>query len=122
MKGAGFNLCKFNSNSTILQAIVNQNETSDSQPISTTSKLIEADESYASATLGTSHEQSVLGVRWDTLQDEFVMSIEGIVIAASSITPTKRSIVSLVGRFYDPLNWLYLPSCNSLQDFSTGAV
>ena len=43
---------------------------------------------------------------WDTFHDEFVMSIEGIASAASLITPTKRSIVSLVSKFYNPLGFI----------------
>ena len=35
------------------------------------------------------------------------MSIEGIVSAASSITPTKRSIITLVGKFYDKLGFIF---------------
>lgn len=68
----------------------------------------ETEETYVSSTLGSSREQrsgerKVLGIRWDIAADQLVMSLEEIASAAKELEPTKRSIVSLVGKFSDPL-------------------
>ena len=68
----------------------------------------ENDETYASASLRASsklpsEERTVLGVKWDTTFDQLVVSLDNIAAQIVNIKPTKRAIVSLVGRFYDPL-------------------
>lgn len=45
-------------------------------------------------------EQKLLGVRWDIATDQLVINLDEIGV------PTKRNIVALVGRFYDPLGLL----------------
>lgn len=77
------------------------------------------DESYASRTLGTGQsvnmgERKVLGVQWDLATDQLVMSLEQIASAASELEPTKRSIVSLVGRIYT--------NSDSIEDIHTRAL
>ena len=115
-KEAGFNLRKFYSNSAALQARVNpdagkvntlgeNNKTPDSAVVE------ELEESYSSSTLGGGQklrrgEQKVLGVRWDLSTDQLVINLDDIISAATSLSPTKRNIVSLVGTFYDPLGYL----------------
>ena len=71
----------------------------------------ELEESYTASTLGTrqelhSGEQKVLGVCWDTTTDRLLINLEEIASIAKALTPTKRSIVSLAGRFYDPIGYL----------------
>ena len=53
-----------------------------------------------------SGERKVLGIWWDITTDQLNMSLEDIASAASELEPTRRAIVSLVGRFYDPLGLL----------------
>ena len=48
----------------------------------------------------------MLGVQWDISSDEFVMSLKGIVSTAVELEPTKRVIMSLMGKFYDLLGFL----------------
>ena len=60
--------------------------------------------SYAQATLGSSRkglegEHKVLGVMWDPEKDEFIVGLGSVALEASSVCPTKRSIVSTVGYF-----------------------
>lgn len=107
LKQGGFNLRKFRSNSSMLQLRIDGQPSSD-QP---TAPEFEADETYACATLGSTIEQQcgeskVLGVRWNVDTDQIVMSLEDIAASAIELEPTKRSIVSLVGRIYDPLGLL----------------
>ena len=47
-------------------------------------------------------EQKVLGVISDVGLDEFVLDVMSI-SAAAQIEPTKRNVISLVSRIYDPL-------------------
>ena len=74
----------------------------------TASVPVQSEETYANTVLGLtqkvrSGESKVLGVRWNNGTDELVMDFEEIASAAVVLEPTKRAIVSLVGRFYDPL-------------------
>ena len=41
-------------------------------------------------------------MRWNNVTDQLVMDLEEIASAAVVLEPTKRAIVSLMGRFYDP--------------------
>ena len=95
----GFNLQKFNSNSTLLQTII---ET----PLSTSSDLEE--ESYASTVLGSCEHsgEKILGVRWDLSTDNLIVGLEVVIHTTSQLQSTKRQIVSLVGKIYDPLGIL----------------
>ncbi len=62
-------------------------------------------------TLGTStttkvEEHKVLGVPWNPDSDRLVLDVSELARQASTIEPTKRNLVSLIGRFYDPLGFL----------------
>ena len=48
----------------------------------------------------------ILGVCWDPGKDQLVYRLDSIADLASSIEPTKRNVVSTVGRFYDPLGFM----------------
>ena len=116
LKGAGFNLRKFTSNSSRLRDKVEREEetphSSDANPTPPVpSDTNESEETYTRATLGGSQtlhsgEQKILGARWNVNTDQFVVSLDEIARLARSLEPTKRNIVSLVGKFYDPLGIL----------------
>ena len=53
-----------------------------------------------------SGEQKILGVRWNTSTDRLCFNLEEIARVASELEPTKRHLVSIVGRFYDPMGFL----------------
>ena len=96
----GFNLRKFNSNS--------QELLSKFREIENEQESVSSEESYARATLGSANseaigEYKVLGVKWDVSTDEFVIDIESIVEEALGTEPTKRNIVSVVCKIYDPM-------------------
>ena len=108
LQEGGFNLRKFCTNSVLLQVKIDSEEASSSQ---SSAKTKEVEETYSSPTLSPtqvtqSGERKVLGVRWDVASDQPVMSLEDIALLASKVDPTKRAIVSLVGKFYDPLGLL----------------
>ena len=110
---ACFNLRKFVTNAASLQALVNHQEAPRDGPQHTgpETSVVEADERYLDATLHTGTtkhptEQKVLGVRWDVSQDQMLFCLDAIVEGATSIVPTKRIVISLIGRVYDPLGFL----------------
>ena len=110
LKKGGFNLRKFTSNSLILRSAINREENPHLQPATVPTSPSDVDDTYASITLGSSEkcnpgERSVLGVQWNTYSDELVMSVQNIACAIK-IKPTKRAIVNIVGKFYDPLGIL----------------
>ena len=51
-------------------------------------------------------EQKVLGVRWDVAKDQFCFGFIDIAHSAAELEPTKRNLISIVGRFYDPIGFL----------------
>ena len=103
--GGGFNLRKFCSNSALLQMRIDHQDSPSNQE-DTNHDYTE--ETYTNSTLGSGQsvgagERKVLGVHLDLATDQLVMSLDDISIAALKLEPTKRAIVSLVGRIYDPL-------------------
>ncbi|XP_022807946.1 uncharacterized protein LOC111344944 [Stylophora pistillata] len=73
--------------------------------------VIEEDKTYAKSMLGTTVDTSgaelkVLGVRWDFVSDQFVLDLREIATLARNIEPTKRNVVSVTAKFYDPIGFL----------------
>ena len=68
----------------------------------------EEDQSYAKSSLGPKTEEKqgiskVLGVQWDVGQDKFQLDIGDVALMIEDSEPTKRSVVSISARFFDPL-------------------
>ena len=106
-KAGGFNLRKFVTNSKHIQEKIDQEEGITNTILATTS----SDETYTKSTLGMTQipldgEQKVLGIRWNVSSDCFVLSIQDIAHLAKQTEPTKRHIVSVIGKIYDPLGYL----------------
>ena len=51
-------------------------------------------------------EQKTLGVKWCVETDHFEFDLSEVGRQARSLSPTKRHIVSLIWRIYDPLGFL----------------
>lgn len=106
----GFNLRKFITNSQSLQKKIDENE--ERLNASTVATRREGcDETYTKATIGNTQEmrlgeQKILGIRWNVHTDQFVFNLDDIAHSAKESEPTKRNVVSIVGRFYDPLGFL----------------
>ena len=83
----GFNLRKFVFNSKQLLRRIEVAE----QDTSNTSSL---------------EEQKVLRACWNPGEDRFIFDVSAIAECARTSEPTKRNIVGIVGRFYDPLECL----------------
>ena len=110
LREGGFNLRKFVTNSKSLQQRIDDCEgvTTHEIPPHTVSHL---EESYTKSMLGTTQpnqpgEQKVLGVRWDVAKDQFCFGFTDIAHCAAESEPTKRNLISIVGRFYDPIGFL----------------
>ena len=70
-----------------------------------------SDKTYSKTVLGGAKsiapgEQMMLRVRWCVEIDHFYLDVSEVGHQARSLSPTKRNIVSLVGRIYDPLGFL----------------
>ena len=106
-----FNLRKFVTNAASLQALVDSQEATGTQGTKSEAQVMEADETYVDATFPTSTkkypaEQKVRGVRWNTALDQLVFSLDAILEESVVVRPTKRVVISLIGRIYDPLGFL----------------
>ena len=111
---ASFNLRKFATNSSTLQDRINREEPP--QKINSSQQInlphVEAlEESYVEATLPTEitngpGEQRILGICWRVQLDQLVFEFSGIASAAALLMLTKRNVISIIGRFYDPLGFI----------------
>ena len=66
------------------------------------------DMSYTKETLGDKYEsndneQKILGICWNPVVDELVFDIGRVIREFPEPEPTKRNVVSLASKFYDPL-------------------
>ena len=55
-----------------------------------------------SSEIQTNVKTKVLGIEWDTINDYLIYSFEDLVESFKSVLLTKRSILSLIAKFYDP--------------------
>ena len=69
---------------------------------------IEEDQSYAKASLGVNVDDGpgvtkVLGVQWNVSLDELQFDIGDVKQTMEGLEPTKRNLVSITAKFFDPL-------------------
>jgi hypothetical protein len=98
MSEGGFNLRKWNSNSSTLLESINKCETHQDTLTQSERKVITEDESYTKYTIGpnnTNREKSVklLGSNWNTHSDELFFDFENLITYAKSLPITKRALV-----------------------------
>ena len=107
---AGFNLRKFVTNVPALQKCLSSLESQPHRSRLTENTVTCDDQSYTKDTLGDKFEApefvKVLGVKWKPLDDQLVCDLSSLVQGAVSMKPTKRNIIGLSARFYDPLGFL----------------
>ena len=104
---AGFKLRKFVTNSDELRGRIHANEQL-LDDRNTVAHVREEDQSYAKGSLGTKSDEmpgrhKILGVQWDFTEDNFVFDIEDVSHYMADSEPTKRNVVSMTARFFDPL-------------------
>ena len=91
MRAGGFNLRKWKTNSPTLQKRINEAERSSGTP----------------ATHGSEQETvKILGLNWDCKADGLYFDLTEVIVLAKSLPPTRRSILSLSAKLFDPLGLL----------------
>ena len=71
----------------------------------------EEDKTYAKSMHGgvedtSSAEQKVFGIRWNPLKDIFIFDLTEIANYVRDLQPTKRNVVGVAAKFYDPFGFL----------------
>ena len=89
---SGFNLQKFNSNCRNLQKGIECSKGVQESAVPTSSANLQ--------------EEKVLGVVWDSQNDCLLFNLSELSTTAEQLQPTKKNIVSLIRRFYDPIGFL----------------
>ena len=108
LKAGAFNLRKFLTNSRSLQRKIDEEES----PLrDNTTGASDSTETFTQVTLGGTQglhdgEHKVLGVTWNVSSDRIIFSLTELAERAKNLEPTKRNVISLIGRFYDPLGFL----------------
>ena len=102
----GFNLRKFLTNSKHLQERIDLQES----PKPNSSPL-QDEPTFSETTPGVSQspemeEHKVLGVPWNPESDKPIFGVTDLARVALDLHPTKRNLVSLISKFYDPLGFL----------------
>ena len=110
LREGGFNLRKFVTNSTTLQQRIDETE---AKFIHEYSKAMveEEDKTYTKNLLGgrlqqSEHEQKILGVTWNFVNDELIFNLNELAMQIKGTEPTKRSIVAIATKFYDPIGFV----------------
>ena len=136
MAKGGFNLRKWNTNDKILleeiTSLENQGKnsckkstvTQGDQAIPDKGKklqepevrhVIEDDQTYSQYAIGTPSskgDSKVLGVNWDSDSDKLLFNLDSVVAFAKSLPPTKRSVLKLAAKIFDPLGMLTVFTIN----------
>ena len=107
---AGFNLRKFLSDSPELMKLINEREgTVIEQGSLVDGSLTLEEQSYTKSSLNCAEkieeklESKVLGVVWNHCNDEICFKLDRILDIANDAPLTKRGILSVISRIYDPL-------------------
>ena len=101
---------KFTTNSPGLQRVIDNTE--NVQTNNPEKQLCNnLDETYAKSTIRPDchirpGDQKILGVCWNVPSDSLLFSFDGHASLAARIEPTKRNVVSVVSRFYDPIGFV----------------
>lgn len=114
MAKGGFNLRKWSSNSMEVCSMITKNELKNNFELNIAesdkgdSCFTEEDMSYAKDVLNSfaaSSEESVkiLGVNWNIRSDTLMFEMDELLKFAESLPPTKRSVLKLSARIFDPL-------------------
>ena len=117
MATGGFNLRKWHSNSDELLAKIESNELGSEKPpdrsfMQPNCQTFEEDECYAKSTTGhntidtADNTVKVLGANWNTRSDEIFFNFERWKEEATSLPMTKRSLLVLTSKIFDPLGYL----------------
>ena len=107
MQRGGFNLRKWKTNSKIVQEAINgmNDRTNPTTEPGSTKSITEEDESYAKTTSENAIVK-VLGSIWNTDTDQFTFDLVDLSQHASLLPTTKRSLLKISAKIFDPLGLL----------------
>lgn len=103
---AGFKLRKFTTNSAELRSLIEKDE---APPVEQNDNPhCEEDQTYAKTSLGVKGGDGpgttkVLGVLWNVPLDQLQFSVADLMPTMESLEPTKRNLVSVAAKLFDPL-------------------
>ena len=102
----GFRLRKWGSNLEELMRMIEENKKCDVKS-NVVSSVTEENQTFARYSVGKqeseSDERRVLGLSWDSKNDEFKFSFKNFIDLASELPGAKQSVLSVGARIYDPL-------------------
>ena len=106
LKDAGFNLRKWCSNSKELIQLISDREKASEEECDIHENMQQDKESYAKRFLGCNESEifkKVLGIVWDIEKDEFVFHFQELIDEAFMLPATKRNLLRISAKLYDPL-------------------
>ena len=105
MKLGGFNLRKWCTNNSELQQLIDHEECVPSPTL----ELVPAEDNVSFSqhqlpSVGSTDQnlKGVLGVTWNLAEDEIIFDLTEIIAMGESIKPTKRNLLRVAYKFYDP--------------------
>eukprot|EP00112_Aurelia_sp_Birch-Aquarium-sp1_P019977 Seg5045.2 transcript_id=Seg5045.2/GoldUCD/mRNA.D3Y31 product="hypothetical protein" protein_id=Seg5045.2/GoldUCD/D3Y31 len=109
MQSGGFNLRKWKTSSPELREMIEKEENSLSK--TKLENVREDDDSYGKDTLGpqtqeTNQRTKVLGLNWDISNDAFFFDFAELIEYSNTLPPTKRSVLKLTAKIFDPMGFL----------------
>ena len=113
MSKGEFNLRKWNTNFPALQESINKCKIHQDSPTKSKKKVTIGDESYTKSTIGpnnSSNQKSVkvLGSNWNTNFDKPFFNFETLITYTKSLPITKRALLKLSAKIFDPSSFLSL--------------
>ena len=113
----GFNLRKWNSNDKEVLSKIRSSEVEKGhlKQNEGKTKVSEEDQSYANSALGppcSDDKAKILGVNWDSDSDKIYFDVHHVIDFANSLPPTKRSLLKIAAKIFDPLGCLSLFTIN----------
>ena len=121
MKDGGFNLRKWLSNSKEVMSEIKAREVREENKPPMNANTVEDDQSFAKTSLkqtelSDDEGTKVLGLTWNTETDTFIFNLENSVTKALEAPVTKRTILGMIAKIYDPLG-LITPITSPLKVF-----
>ena len=117
LKG-GFNLRKWKTNDKDLLNRISSLEGILTLPNDLDSKVTEDEQSFAQFSVGPQNSESntnttkILGVPWNYDSDKLFLDPKPIFLFAKSLIPTKRSLLQIAAKVFDPLGFISLFTIN----------
>ncbi|XP_065062963.1 uncharacterized protein LOC135689604 [Rhopilema esculentum] len=111
----GFNLRKFKTNDTALLHEIKKVEAGNVSNGDNAKEIIQDDQSFAQQTIGPPQRENnnkVLGVNWESKKDELFFDLGSIIELAKTLKPTKRSLLKLAAKIFDPIGCLSVYTIN----------